>query len=64
MKRCIRNRKRDDEILWLRNVKGWTFVSIARKYDITKGRVRQVYYRAVADRKREEESNKRMGIGA
>jgi len=64
MKGCVRNKKRDLEILFLRNMKGWTFTKIAQKYDITKGRARQLYYRVSADRKREEESNKQMGIGA
>jgi len=64
MKRAVRDYKRDKEILWLRNNKGWTFVKIAQKYDITKGRVRVIYNRIVEDRKKEEESNKQMGIGA
>lgn len=64
MKGAVRNHSRDREILHLRNVKGWTFVQIGQKYNITKGRVRVLYYRMVEDRKKEEEVNKKMGIGA
>lgn len=63
MKGAVRDHKRDEEILWLRNNKGWTFIKIARRYDITKGRVRTLYNRVVEERKLEE-LNKRMGIGA
>lgn len=64
MKACVRNKKRDLEILFLRNVKGWTYPKIAAKYDITKARARQVYYRISNERKAEEETSKKMGIGA
>jgi DNA-directed RNA polymerase specialized sigma24 family protein len=61
-KACVRNKKRDLEILNLRNVKGWTYPKIAEKYDITKSRARQLYYRASNEKK--GEMNKKMGIGA
>lgn len=64
MKGCVRNKRRDLEILFLRNKKGWTFTRIGEKYDITKARARQVYSRIVAERKKEEETSKQMGIGA
>jgi len=64
MKVAVRDYNRDREILYLRNIRGWTFVKIGQKYDITKGRVRMLYSRAVEDRKREEESKKQMKIGA
>jgi DNA-directed RNA polymerase specialized sigma24 family protein len=64
MKACVRNKKRDLEILHLRNVKGWTYPKIAEKYDITKSRARQLYYRASNDKKKEVEQSRKMGIGA
>ena len=63
MKGAVRDYKRDEEILWLRNNKGWTFIKIARRYDITKGRVRTLYTR-IAKERNLEELNRRMGIGA
>jgi transcriptional regulator len=53
MKLAVRDHKRDIEIVTLRN-KGWTFTQIAKKYDISKARARQVYMRAI---------NKQMGTG-
>lgn len=64
MELAVRNYKRDEEILCLRNMKGWTFAQIGKKYDITKGRVRHIYYRIVEEKRKEAESNLRMGIGA
>ena len=64
MKGAVRNHKRDLEILFLRNVKGLTFTQIGEKYNITKGRARVLYNRIMEDRKKEEETSKRMGIGA
>jgi DNA-directed RNA polymerase sigma subunit (sigma70/sigma32) len=64
MKFQPRNHKRDLEILYLRNVKGWTFPKIGQKYDITKARARQLYCRIVKDKKKEHEASKKMGIGA
>lgn len=64
MKAQVRNKIRDLEILYLRNMKGWTYTAIAKKYDITKGRARQLYYRIMAERRKEEETSKQMGIGA
>lgn len=64
MKGAVRNHKRDLEILFLRDTREWTFTKIAQKYDITKGRARVLYNRMVEDRKKEEETSKRMGIGA
>jgi hypothetical protein len=61
MKGSVRDCKRDLEILFLRNVKEWTFTRIAQKYDITKGRARQLYVRMVSERDR---ANTQMGIGA
>lgn len=64
MKLAVRDYKRDLEVVFLRNNKGWTFTKIGEKYGITKARVRQVYYRIIAERKKEEETTKKMGIGA
>ena len=52
MKLAVRDHKRDENILRLRD-KGWTFIRIGKKYDISKARVRQIYMRVV---------NKKMGI--
>jgi hypothetical protein len=54
MKLAVRDHKRDAEIIHLRDVKGWTFTMIAKKYDISKARARQLYMRI---------TNKQMGIG-
>jgi Sigma-70, region 4 len=64
MKGAVRNHKRDLEILFLRNVRGWTLTAIGEKYNITKGRARVLYDRIAEEKKKEEESNKQMGIGA
>lgn len=63
MKLCVRNRRRDVEILFLRDKKGLTFDAIGAKYDITKARARQLYYRVSSEKKREEKLNKQIGIG-
>lgn len=64
MKFQPRNHKRDLEILFLRNNKGWTFAAIGKKYDVTKARARELYYRIAEDRKKEQETSKKMGVGA
>lgn len=64
MKFQPRNHKRDLEILFLRNVKGWTFTAIGQKYDISKARVIQLYYRIKEDKVKQAEQSKKMGIGA
>jgi len=61
MKLCVRNRRRDLEIVFLRENKKWTYPQIAKRYDITKARARQLYLRMVRERLN---VNKQMGIGA
>lgn len=61
MKLCTRNRKRDLEIVFLRDKKKWTYPQIGEKYNITKARSRQLYMRIVSERLN---VNKEMGIGA
>jgi hypothetical protein len=56
-----RNRKRDLEIVFLRENKKWIFKEIAKKYGVTPARARQLYTRVVRERER---ANKHMGIGA
>lgn len=63
MKLCVRDHRRDLEIVFLRENRGWTYPKIAKKYDITKVRARQLYNRAKEEREMEK-SNKQMGIGA
>jgi len=54
----VRNHKRDLEILHMRNNLHMTFPEIAKKYGVTKVRVRQLYMRIVSERE-----NKQLGIG-
>jgi hypothetical protein len=56
-----RNRKRDLEVVFLRENKKWIFKEIGEKYDITRVRARQLYMRMVRERER---ASKQMGIGA
>lgn len=63
MKRAVRNHRRDLEIVFLRENQSWTYPEIAKKYDITKARARQLYLRVKLERDMEK-SNNRMGIGA
>jgi hypothetical protein len=56
-----RNHRRDLEVVFLRENKKWTYPQIAKRYNITKVRARQVYIRTVNERKN---VNKQMGIGA
>ena len=58
MKLQVRNRKRDLEILHMRNNMKMTFPEIAKRYGLTKVRVRQLYMRIVSERE-----NKQMGVG-
>ena len=58
MKLLVRDHRRDLEILHLRNKLGWTFTRIGEKYNISKGRARQLY-----DRIRNERENTKLGIG-
>jgi len=61
MKACVRNKRRDLEIVFLRENKKWLFKKIAEKFNITKTRARQLYIRMVEER---NNINKHMGIGA
>lgn len=61
MKLCVRNKRRDLEIVFLRENKKWTYPKIAIKYNVTKARARQLYVRMALERER---ANKQMGIGA
>jgi hypothetical protein len=62
MKLAVRNHRRDLEVVFLRENKGWTYPQIGKKYDITKARARQLYLRVKQERAIEE--NKQVGIGA
>lgn len=59
MKLQVRNRKRDLEILHMRDNQNMKFPEIAKKYGLTKVRVRQLYMRIVMERR-----NQQLGIGA
>jgi len=59
MKLAVRNKRRDLEIVFLRENKKWLFKNIAKKYNISNARARQLYVRTV-----HENVNKHMGIGA
>ena len=61
MKLAVRNNERDRKIVMYREKGGKSFVDIGKEFNITKGRVRQIYERAV--RERQEAVNKKMGIG-
>ena len=61
MKLAVRNKRRDLEIVFLRENKKWTYPKIAEKYGLSKARARQLYVRMVEDRLN---VNKEMGIGA
>lgn len=54
-----RNNRRDQDIVFLREQKQWSFGKIGEKYGITRVRVRQLYMRM-----NEENVNKQIGIGA
>ena len=56
-----RNKRRDLEIVFLRENKKWIFKEIGDKYNISRVRARQLYIRMVRDR---INVNKEMGIGA
>lgn len=58
MKLQVRDHKRDLEILHMRDNLHMTFPEIAKRYRLTKVRVRQLYMRVVSERE-----NKQMGIG-
>jgi hypothetical protein len=61
MKLAVRNKRRDLEIVFLRENKKWLFSQIAEKYSISKARARQLYMRMVHEKMN---VNKEMGIGA
>ena len=61
MKLCVRNRRRDLEIVFLRENKKWIFKQIGERFNITRVRARQLYIRMARERERE---SKQMGIGA
>lgn len=61
MKLEVRNRRRDLEIVFLRENKKWVYSQIAKKYGISKARARQLYMRVVYER---INVNREMGIGA
>lgn len=61
MKQGVRNYERDNSIVSYREKAGWSFPRIAAKFNISKGRARQIYERAVMER--QESTNKKMGIG-
>lgn len=63
MKLCVRDHKRDLEIVFLRENKKWTYPKIAEKYNITKARARQLYARVKQEREMQK-GNKKLGIGA
>jgi hypothetical protein len=42
----------------------WTFVKIAKEFDITSARARQLYLRLLEERKNSDKESKKMGIGA
>jgi hypothetical protein len=56
-----RNRRRDLEVVFLREKKKWIFKKIGERYGITPARARQLYTRVVRERDR---ASKKMGIGA
>lgn len=58
MKLQVRNHKRDLEILHMRDNMHMKFPEIAKKYEVTKVRIRQLYVRAKSERE-----NKQLGIG-
>ena len=61
MKLQVRDKRRDLEVVFLRENKKWIFPRIAEKYGITSARARQLYMRMVRER---VHANKEMGIGA
>ncbi len=64
MKLCVRDHRRDLEIVFLRENKGWTFPEIGKKYNITKARAKQLYDRVKEEREETEKESKKLGIGA
>ena len=60
MKAAVRDYKRDDEIIRLRDELHWSYTKKGVRYTITKSRARDLYIRASNDIKR---SNKKLGIG-
>lgn len=51
---CERDCKRDKEIVRLREVEKWIYKDIAKKFDISNARARQLYLRIVKERKKEK----------